>query len=199
MFFKTGKIMGVQKIGIVLRHQPEKGKIALIDHEGLRIEAYSNKETVIVGSLIGYTHTQHHVHYQVSNIEIIDVPMQLVRKDVLFFHHILEVCYYFIPVGSCIKDVFNFLCLLYDPTYAECSKNIKNFFIGKLLILIGHYSELPSHQQLLAQIRKAGIDISEIEAIDLKGKEMLVRWIKRCVAEHPLIANFNTIHFLMNE
>jgi hypothetical protein len=186
-------------LGIILRHSTAKNKIELINHEDMRIEAYCSQEAIVVGSLISYSITSYRAHAQITNIEIIDVPLLLVRNDVLFFHHILELCYYFIPVGSCIKNVFNFVCLLYDPAYADCSKNIKNFFIGKLLILIGHYPDLPDHMPLLDQIRKMDIDISEIETIDLKGKQMLKHWIKRCLAEHPMIANFNTIHFLMNE
>ena len=184
-------------IGIVLRIYTGKNKIALLDAIKGRIDGGVFSSSVCVGAVLRYQIAGRHDRHLLDAIEIEDIPFALARSDLLFLHHVLEICYYFIPIGSCVAGVFELLQFLYTVDYSSCGMQCKKLFLLKLLVAIGFYPELPQWQeQGIQQLLALPIDIVAHEPIDLAIEKMIDDWLSACIAQHPRIEQFNTVHFL---
>ena len=88
--------------GIVLNHQfPLRHTITLLDKELGRMEGILLKGEVSAGMLLQYDITLRLGRSYIQEIDIIAVPSELIHSDFLFLHHVLELCFYFIPPESC--------------------------------------------------------------------------------------------------
>src|SRR3990167_5743477 len=89
-------------------------KIALLDHSAGRVDGIIASPLVRVGSMIEYRVDKHkgtlrYIKYHT----IVGVPLSIARVDILFWHHVLELCYYFVPLGSFTQQLFELLEFLY--------------------------------------------------------------------------------------
>ncbi len=184
----------VQNHGIVLRYYENRKRAVLITEQDFRVDVITERP-VMQGSLISYVQ----LPYAIQPLDTLNVPFNLARYDMLFLHHVLEICIYYVPSGSHISSLYTMLLLLYDSTYYTCSTIVKHYFIARLLLLFGYYPEQKEFLPLIHHFNYSVIDIRLIEAIDLEHQQLLYRWVKQCFVDHPLIANFNTMHFLTNE
>ena len=185
--------------GIILRRTlGSRYKIALLDKQHGRMEAISHSSTLMVGSLITYTLSeQQRGNYFLQDSQLLYVPLSLGRADLLFFHHVLELIYYFAAVGSCVSGVFDLLAFLYTTEHMLMSVQFKKFFLLKLLTLMGATPEL-------ASVRTPGMDRLSVMAtnqfdaivIDTVTEKELDRWLWSCIWQHPYVNEFKTVHFL---
>ncbi|MDP3889214.1 MAG: hypothetical protein Q8Q25_01570 [bacterium] len=183
--------------GIVLRrYQPTSNKIALFDQKLGRIDGIFFESEMILGSLLNYFLKKRADNYFLDNYEIIDMPLAIARLDLLFVHHVLELCYYFIPLGSTSDNVFSLLMLLYTKDYVWTSL-IKKIFLFKLLTIIGFYPEHPLlHKASMQYLLIMPIDKIVEEQINLDCEKDLHNWLRFCMAHHPSIDCFKTMSFL---
>ncbi len=82
-----------QNIGIILNHSSARtGQIALLDKQYGRVDGivYSNK--IVIGALVHYRMQPKRAVYFIDDMNIQEMPMQLARQDILFLHHVLELC-----------------------------------------------------------------------------------------------------------
>jgi hypothetical protein len=187
--------------GIVLRNfSPRKNKLALIDDRLGRIDGAFFAGTVYTGALLSYQVNGTPGRYLVDQFNMLDVPLSLARQDILFLHHVLELCYYFIPIGSCIQGIFNLLQLLYAAESVHWDITTKQFFLFRLFSQLGMHPEgyrLPASllEQLHAQSFASAQEIRLADA----DKKILRTWLQHCLMQHPDVAQFNTVHFLNYE
>ena len=132
-----------------------------------------------------------------EQIELLAVPFAIAREDLLFFHHVLEMCDAFIPEGVRAPEVFDPVLVLYDSHAGYLNDLCKKLFLCRLLIGMGLYDGLPKiGADLLATILAMPVDIARWRTIDLDSQHELDTWLLACVASHPMIEQFNTVHFL---
>jgi hypothetical protein len=168
------------KAGIVLKRLNSPYKIALLDQERGRVDAIVTKAAPCVGSLL---------HYSIERE----------RHDILFWHHVLELCFYFIPLGYRIDTLFALLEFLYSADGTTLwNIQSKKLYLFKLLAAIGLYDVLP---QLVPESRVNQLlllPLSHImnEQLDEKSEKVMNEWLRTCIAEHPAMVKFNTVHFL---
>ncbi len=152
-----------------------------------------------VGSLLFYTvEKERGSTIFISNISITDLPFDLGRSDIFFWHHILELCYYFVPIGVHTSQLFELLSFLYTVDTGTCWKReTKKIFLFKLLATIGLYTELPAFAPArVHQLLSVPLSMIEQEELDEETEKILNQWLRVCVAEHPAIKYFKTIQFL---
>jgi len=185
--------------GIVLRnYEPKSSKIALIDKLLGRVDGVVLSSTVCVGSLLHYDVKPGKGVYLLEQVSIDDLPLALARSDLLFLHHVLELCYYFIPIGSCIAGIFELLEFLYTVDYSTCDEQAKKLYVLKLLASIGMYPEVPKkHEQIIGQLLAVPVDMLVHTTLDETQQKIVHDWLCWCVADHPYIEQFNTMRFLM--
>ena len=176
--------------GIILKNlYPQKNKLIILDSKLGKIECITtDKLDLSVGLLVHYFLENKKNYYFIKTLDLIDVPYGIVKSDILFFHHVLELCYYFIPYGSCFDEsalkIFNFLKKFF------CKKNIfynlfsKKLFLYKLFCLIGITPE-----ENFYKLKKNNIDNILEKDLDL--------YLLGCVKIHPSWNSFKTINFLI--
>lgn len=191
----------IQRCGIVLKRFNSLHKIALLDQDFGRVNAIVTKAPC-VGSLLSYTiERESGNNIFLSQCSITNLPFALARQDVLFWHHVLELSFYFVPIGYKIDSLFKQLQFLYNVDIdRHWNAQSKKLYLFKLLAAIGLYEALP---QLVPETRVnqlLALPLQNIlhEQLDKKSEKVVDEWLRTCIAEHPQMGNFNTVHFLGN-
>lgn len=188
-----------KKNGIILKtFFPKKMKMVVLDQQLGKIEAVPPSDLFTAGSLLAY-HAQQRSHvYFLHEISLLDMPLHLAKDDILFLHHVLEICYFCVPFGSNVPEIFNAVMQLYQE---HClGYGFKIAFLFKLLILLGMHPDEPHFQDpFYYHLGRESIDTIMDKSIHLDTKQTLHEWVRSCIAIHPLIHAFKTMHFLDNK
>jgi hypothetical protein len=186
---------------ILIRRIGSNGsKLIALDKEKGMIELYSFKShQLVVGCLFLYRIQMKYNRMWLDHCSIEYVPLDCARSDILFLHHIFEIIYFFVPVGSCTQYLFDLIKELYNNCPETLFKNgdSKRFFLIKLFLTCGVYHEQNKSLQLfLYQIASTPIDRFCNNSLDLARKQEIDRWLLQCVESHPASTLFKTAHFL---
>ncbi len=184
--------------GIILKtFFPKKMKMIVLDQQLGKIEAVPPKDNYFCGSLISYHVQVKGSVYFLSDIHLLDMPLYLAKDDILFLHHVLEVCYFCIPFDNQVTEIFVLLSQLYTNSVPAYDTAFKIAFLFKILILLGMHPHEPRfqvpHYYMLA---RESIDTIINKSIHLDTNETLYEWVRSCMSIHPLIHVFKTMHFL---
>lgn len=188
----------VHHAGIILKNITSH-KIALLDKERGRLDAIVIKP-LCVGSLLHYRiEKERGTLVYLVDTSLTDLPFALAREDLLFWHHVLELCFYFVPLGSYTSELFELCTFLYTVDMNEYwSMQAKKLYLFKLLNVIGVYPQLP-HISPEKLHHFMALPLSKImdEVLDGYHEKKLDEWLRVCVSDHPAITKFNTIHYLL--
>lgn len=176
---------------------PKKVKLSLLDERLGKIQGVPVEADLPVGSLIDYWVTPKGDVYFLSAIDLLFVPLTLGRHDILFLHHVLEICYYFIPIDGVVLDIFPLFEFLYTHTSLVDHIRGKKIFLFKLLATLGVYPDAEEFQTpYLHHLAVLPIDVLMHKAIDVEGEMILDQWLAASVAIHPYVNYFKTNKFL---
>ena len=90
-----------KKTGIILKtFFPKKMKMVLLDEQMGKIEGVPPSDQFACGALLTYYAHQRGKIYFLHRIDLIDMPLTLAKDDILFLHHVLEICYFCAPFGN---------------------------------------------------------------------------------------------------
>lgn len=184
--------------GIVLKSwHAKKCKIALLDMRYGRIDTSTYRSIDSAGLLLSYSLESVRGRLLMTDVMIENSPLYLAQEDILFLHHVLELCCTFIPVGSCTQGIFALLLKLYEPRDYLQARQYKKLFIFKLLALLGiascHY-----HMRVhtLYQLHTISIDTFMQESLHLESEKDLDNWLQHTIAEYTNRGQLQTVHFL---
>jgi hypothetical protein len=185
-------------VGIILRNNSaSNNKVIILDKIQGKIECITTMPSLSVGSLITYNIRQKQATHFISDSALIYIPLSLAQADILFFHHVLELVYYFIQIGDCAKEVFDLLAFLYSASIVTMTQQAKKFFLLKLLTSLG---SVPEHNEIRTKVITYlnTMDIKQLNEIiiDTTSEKELDRWLWCCVWQHPYVNEFKTVHFL---
>ena len=139
-----------------------------------------------------------HALYIVDDMNIHEMPMALARQDILFLHHVLELCCQLIPVNSCVNGIFDLLMDLYSTHMYTSSIQYKKLFLFKLLTILGIYPYTQKMQgPIFDRLVRMPIDSVCDETLDLESEKELDIWLHQCITEHVRVNSLKTIHFLI--
>ena|SRR5271156_6042540 len=182
---------------VVKRYFPQKQKIVLFDDELGKITCVPPHDRISLGTLLQYEIQERKPVAFIYDVELIAMPLDGLEMDILFVHHVLEVCYYFIPENSTATEVYDMMMLLF--TKQSCIRHpfFKKIFLLKLFTLLGIYPDRTA--PLDALVHKLLVDPLEIlirsDATD-ELERRLTKWLRDCMIMHPCIEYFKTVHFL---
>jgi len=184
-------------VGIVLKtFFPKKRKVAVLDKDDGMMEYIPDTENICQGALIHYYHTDGKNSF-IRGIENVGMPLLLAKRDLLFFHHVLEMCYFFMPIGVTNSDIFALVEFLYSIDSSRLNPSIKKVFMMKLFAMFGVYPEHKKfHTAYYYQL--AALPTSSLleQNLDAQALEDMDQWLRLCVASHPYNEQFKTVHFL---
>lgn len=188
--------------GIILKtYFPYNYKIVLFDAELGKIESIlrikkNQNYRLCNGMLINYLQTHKNNKFFIHDIEIIELPYISHHSQFLFFHHILELCYFFLPNNMKATEIFDLINFFYKDS--EKLKNIQaqKIFLCKLLLLLGIYPENIAVEEYFEAFFYNPIDNIIDKSLDLKFEKKLSSWIMTCINMHPQANLIKTKNFL---
>lgn len=190
----------MEHTGIVLKtFFSKKRKMIVLDEYHGKIEVAPSHDHYILGSLLSYTNlVRSSTIYFLSQATIIDMPLRLAKDDILFLHHVLEICYFCAPFEKNNSEIFALILQLYKSHINN--DQFKIAFLFKLLILLGMHPHEPLfHDSYYYLLSQESIDTIMSKSIHLDTKQALYQWVYSCMAGHPLMHVFKTMHFLDND
>jgi len=189
-----------KNIGIILKnYYPQRQKISVLDRKMGKIQYPSPKNKAIpVGSLIGYYVEQNRYNfYKINQLEILNIPFETATDDILFLHHVLEICYYFIPCGAEMQEIFNLLMYLYSFPYKLKYIIEKKLFLFKLFVSLGIFPEGKEFQTpYFHALSLQSIDTLISKKLPLGVERDLNTCLQTCIQMHPMFRYFKTVNFL---
>lgn len=143
-----------------------------------------------------------------SHIERVDDNIDRLKKEIYWLHHILEICYFFVPLGVGCPDVFR----LVEYCFALCERSqafepnfflIKKLCLVRLFILIGFYPEqelfLGDTFNDMVAVSLDSTNTQKVRSLSKDDTILMIRsidaWLLACLQEHPHIMNFKTVSF----
>lgn len=182
---------------IVLKtYLPQKYKLSLLDDDLGKIMAVPNRMHIGYGALIHYHARIQNGLYFMHSIDIIDLPFALAKEDILFVHHVLELCYFFVPLGCQTPRLFELIMLLYSSSVLK-HDTVKKIFLFRLFACLGLYPEDQKfNTPYFHHLALAAVDIIMVQPLDMVVEQALDEWLLSCIALHPCTHNFKTVHFL---
>jgi len=188
----------LDSIGIILKKSnSSQYKVVILDKVQGKIECVTDVASLSVGALITYNIRQQQSTYFIENSTLVYIPLSLAQIDMLFFHHVLELIYYFTYIGNCVKETFDLLAFLYSVDHAVMTIQSKKFFLLKLFMSMGTIPELSEmHTKLIIQLSTMHMSQLSTIIIDTKDEKELDRWLWCCIQQHPYGNEFKTVHFL---
>ncbi len=184
--------------GIVLRnYYPYKQKISLFDKEHGRIDATLIKHRSGVlqqlnnGTVLRYTIGEQSTISKIHDVEIMTIPFELAKHDLNFFHHILELSYYFLPPNAAAPDTFDLIMYLFNTAAHTFNKHLILF---RFFISLGIYPEnIPFKKSYFTHLASQGLEAFFKEKLDEIHHKVLESWLLQCIAMHPYKDHFKTI------
>ena len=170
---------------VVKRYFPQKQKIVLFDDEWGKITCVPPHDRISLGTLLSYeTQVRNGVMF-IYDVELIAMPFDGLEIDILFVHHVLEVCYYFIPIGSAEFQIYPFLINIMRSFDDISSVRIQKGLICKILAHLGVYP-INSHLALpLEDFINIPIDNVVMGNLELAHEDFFDRWLTWCLTTHP--------------
>lgn len=158
--------------GIVLRASSVyKGTITLFDDQLGKIEGIAGRPISLShGALISYTLQKRATCYYLQDMKLLEMPLEWARENFLFFHHVLELCDYFVPWDVHCEALFKLVYFLYTNPASVDTKDAQKLFLTSFFKRVGIHPE--------------------------KGSESLEDWLQACINEHPQVLLFRTAGFL---
>ncbi len=188
--------------GLVLRYSG--GVISLLSPQEGRVEKrwYKPKHgSLHRGSLISYL-KQNHRSYEKPLIQALELEVcatQLAFHDIYLLHYLLEVCYYYIPVGSEARCSFYFLVELFSRFHAFPLPMQKKSVLCKLFALLGICPDDSTVQLLANRLRQMPIDNLVDGTLELNAEELMNRWLAWCMEMHPKGKFFKAMPLLLEK
>ncbi len=159
-----------------------------------------------------YYKDSHHTTYLFEDVGHGSLPLSSIPNDMYWVHHLLELCYYFIPPASPCPTIFIFLStcfamLNHMPFTDEEWAIIKKICIGILACLLGFFP--PASLQIPINTVKSALllfidfeDTQKVESfrMQLAQHALLLEdmdtWLLECIYSHPSQHSFKTIKFI---
>ncbi len=192
-------------------------KVCILTKELGKIVVFVPKDAMLIrvhiGSVIACDATEDgHDSYFARSIALISQP-QVLLHDLIWLHHLLEVCYFFSPSREPAEALHTLLanCLrLFEIQKEDMAtwRAIKKSLIGSLLMQFGFYPPIP-YQNTLGGIQKmltATVDFTEqhnLELLKCLAAQFMQpnisdykHWLLTSIKVHPRISGFKTLPFV---
>ena len=187
-----------KNIGIVLKQCAQKNRIIFVlDYKMGKIKCIPNKDNILTGSIISYFVTKDRSPFFIESIELMHVPFEMAIDDILFLHHILEICDLFLPMQHQAKEIFDLIVHLYKFEATIKQRSQKKLFIFKLLTLLGVYPEESRFQTpYFHSLATESIDNIIVKNLNLEDEQELSNWLHCCITMQQEFSKFKTVSFL---
>jgi hypothetical protein len=186
------RIVGNKRSRIIMLDKKE-GMIELLSYQPHRLQ---------VGYCLEYQTEIKQRNIHLKEYTITQLPHYLITTNIFFLHHIFELFYYFVPIGSCTQYLFLFLNELYayNEKHGTMNNDHKRFFLIKFFYLIGiHEQKDQQLENLLYSLALIPIDRFNNKTLDLPERKKIDFWLHLCIESHPANKLFITSNILKHD
>lgn len=182
------RITGNRRSRIIMLDE-KKGMIELLNYQSHRLQ---------VGYCLEYQTVAKNSCLYLKDYTITHSPHYLITTNIFFLHHLFELFYYFVPIGSCTQYLFLFLKELYayNEKTGTMNNDHKRFFLIKFFYLIGIQEQDQHLQSLLHDLASIPIDRFNNKILDLPERKKIDFWLQLCIQSHPANKLFITGNIL---
>lgn len=195
---------GIAGAGVVIRAWlPEKKSCLVFDRlrgviRGILLQPESMRH-VQHGALISYEISSQissgGERFYLQQVQLCAQPAQWAHQDILFVHHVLELCASFVPPHLSDRAIFEHMLGLYNPLDGHHQDPVlgRLIFLAQFFLIIGWYpdEDTCAINRLISRVSGTMVTVGEQESL----RSSLVKWLRRCVALHPLAPSFKTVTF----
>lgn len=167
--------------GIILRKSG--AVLALITKERGRIDGLffpkRIHQVISLGTIVSYSETKKRDQLILDETVIEHVPLEWARNDIHLLHYILEVCYFFMPVGSGGKSIFLILKEIYRNFNLFHTTSHQKIIVCKLLAHLGiipDNSTVHESASLLLETPVDKLDMINNEVVSIDGLDEWITW-----------------------
>ncbi|MFH1831831.1 MAG: hypothetical protein ABH827_03420 [bacterium] len=170
---------------ILKRYLPHKQKICALTFAHGKINIVIPQkalcEKLWPGMMVAMPLQETPNNYTASQGDIIYSPLIESKEDLFWLHHLLELCYYFLPINDQTPEIYNHVCNYFSLlTYRKYFKNydilIQKLCIAHFLSLTGLYENSQANR---LNINKHHIDSLFQQLIStFAQKETNLDWLK---------------------
>lgn len=172
-------------------------RVVLLDKTLGKVVCFIPDKRLSVGTLIEYQLVQKRRYCTAHMINIIRMPFALAQTDILFLHHVLELCNHFLQEGMPAQNVFELVLFLYEKSDFLIGSFSKKLYISKLFVLFGIYPEKPYIETVYwQQVLACSIQDLLERCLKMPIEQELTIWIRSCVHMHPLSHTFKTLSYI---
>jgi hypothetical protein len=185
------RITGNRRSRIIMLDEKE-GMIELLNYQSHRLQ---------VGYCLEYQTVTKNSSIYLKDYTITHSPHYLITTNIFFLHHLFELFYYFVPIGSCTQYLFLFLKELYayNEKTGTMNNDHKRFFLIKFFYLIGIQEQDQHLQALLHDLASIPIDRFNNKILDLPERKKIDFWLQLCIQSHPANKLFITGNILKHD
>ncbi|MGA9530959.1 MAG: hypothetical protein WBQ73_03675 [Candidatus Babeliales bacterium] len=189
-------LMQVQK-GIILRKRDE-GRLTILDEQLGKIVCSIKRDDVCIGAYVHYVSEKRHITSFVRTLEQLEAPFALAREDIVFVHHLLEICDTSLLSGMVLPSLIPFFLYVYELGKAcVFTSTMKKIIALKLLVYLGLYpDDMELSCDMIHYYMNTPIDTLLQENIKLHNSYDLNYWLYECIKSNLDSNCFKTIHFL---
>lgn len=187
--------------GIVIRkHFPQKVRISVLDEKYGHLSAipasWQWASYASVGSILSYELVEENDIFFVKQIELLSIPTYQNELLLLFTHHLLEICYFYIPICSGKTDCFDLLYYIINELDNIAHKtSLQRLLLAKLLFMIGQYPADVDQLTISSLLYKPYGDLVALALTDEHKRELEI-FIYQCIKFHPYGRLLKTVNFL---
>jgi hypothetical protein len=188
--------------GIVLRVYHTKHKLSIFDAHLGKIECipqHSKKmQRLFHGAYITYALKSWRNNYLMYDTALVAEPPYVVHQKLLFFHHVLEICYFFLALEQQEYTLFGLLKVAYTHPEIFESKLAQKLFLCHFFKEIGIYpADTRSYDPAFFSLISGPFESSVKAEDEEKVHGNLRKWLLGCISTHPYAHSLKTIDFLI--
>ena len=187
--------------GIIIRkHFPKKVCISVLDehlgHITVIPASWQWASYSSVGALIDYVLVEDGDTFFVKHVELNTVPSYFDENLLLFMHHLMEVCYFCLPVQGGKTEAFDLLSHVIEA-FGDISRKplAQRLLLAKLLYIVGQYPADVDQLSVSLLLHKPYKILLNL-ALTHEHKKELEIFIYQCIKFHPYGRLLKTVNFL---
>lgn len=187
--------------GIIIRkHFPQRMRISILDefqgHLSVVPASWQWASYASAGAIIVYELVEENESYFIKQIELVAVPSYSDEHLLFFMHHLLEICYFCLPVQGGKTECFELLWyIIHSLDELKNSPGLQKLLLAKLLFIMGQY---PTEIEQLSISSFLHQPYTELVLLSLthEHKKELEIFIYQCIKFHPYGRLLKTVNFL---
>ncbi len=191
----------MQSRGIIIRkHFPQKIHLSIIDeqygHLSVIPSSWQWASYASVGAIISYELVEEPYNFFVKQVELLMVPSYQNELVLLFMHHLVEICYFCLPVQSGKTECFDLLLYIIRSLdqFSSCA-HVQKLLLAKLLFIIGQYPIDVEQLTVSSLLYRHHEELVRFALTHEQRKEIEI-FIYQCIKAHPYGRLLKTVNFL---